>query len=143
LLGYDAAMSVSRCTIPLAARHLRYALIIGAITIAVSGCAWTNSLDMKPHATINDVDVKPRDDSGYELVAIDDKPVERKQSRLKKTPPYALVEPGVHKLTLSPKSTANPQPKPTTISAVIEAGGKYRIKVSKEDESVYVVDDAD
>jgi hypothetical protein len=111
----------------------------GAIVIAVCGCASTGSLVSAPHATLNDVAVKMEHEAGYKLVAVDGKPVERRQSRVSSVVPFALIEPGTHKLSLELKKTVISNPELTTITASFEAGKQYRFKVDQD--VVTVVED--
>jgi hypothetical protein len=78
-------------------------------------------------------------DPGYEVTAVDGKPVERARSPICTVVPYAIIEPGVHTLSLKPPSWSNI--KATTVSASFESGKRYRLELNNEE--VTVVEDTD
>ena len=120
---------------------MRPVLAVGAVTLAACACAsCESSTPAAPHAVINDVAVKHTVDSGYHLVAVDGKPVERVQSDgLITYVPLAIVEPGTHTLSLEPRDGSTPEV--TTVTTTLEAGKRYRFK--RENNSVTVVEDVD
>ena len=106
--------------------------------LAVCGCAME-----RPKGIINDLSVRQEFDSGYALVAVDGKPVDRPgHGEATTAPPFAWVEAGEHKLTLQPKLPDSKDPtlqKEVTISAKIEPYKKYRF--DKQNGSVTLVED--
>lgn len=107
--------------------------VICVIAIALCGCASITPRAEDSHAIVNDVTGR---DFECQVVAVDGKPVERLGSffSLRTVIPNAIVEPGVHTLTLEPRSGKN-----LTVSASFEAGKRYRIKL--ENDEVKVVED--
>jgi len=93
----------------------------------------------RPYCLINDVNVAVSSDSGYRLVAVDGKPVKRQSSHWDTVIPYAILEPGVHTLTLERRIGSDATT--TKVSASLEAGKRYRFK--GEAETVVVVEDAE
>jgi hypothetical protein len=110
--------------------NMRAILILVALFFVVGGCAVE-----RPHAIINDITVRPEFETGYRLVAVDGKPVERAHgkgmSSISSFVPYAWVQPGTHSLTLQMdndfKAKNSELPQEVTISAKLEAEKKYRI----------------
>ena len=109
------------------------------VGIVLGGCVATASRVHGPHATIDDVAVPATLDSGYKVVAVDGKPVERARSSIDTVVPVAIIQPGTHTLSIEPHFGATLEA--TTVSAAFEAGKRYRLKF--EDEGVTVVEDAD
>jgi len=115
-------------------RSLALLLVVG---VTLCGCSVSQTPG--PHATINDVAAKPQLDSGYRLIAVDGRPVERARSALATVVPFALVEPGRRALTLEAKR--DPALEHVTISAELEEGKRYRFAV--EGGNIVVVEDTD
>jgi len=112
---------------------------IAILVLAFALCGCSTMRHEIPHATINDVAVRSELNSGYRLVAVDGRPVERQKSKVNTVVPYAIITPGNHTLTLEPELGSN-NPK-TTISANIEEGKHYRFAVKEG--NVVVVEDID
>ena len=113
--------------------------VIYITAITLCGCASPAPRVDRPHATVNDVAVRAPLDSGYQVVAVDGKPVKRARSSIHTVVPFALIEPGSHTLSVEPRSGGTL--KATTVSASFEAGKRYRLKL--ENDEVTVVEDAD
>jgi hypothetical protein len=109
-----------------------------AALLVVSGCATE-----RPRGIINDLSVRQEFDSGYALVAVDGKPVDRPgHVEATTAPPFAWVDAGEHKLTLQPKLQDSKDPtlqKELTITAKIEPNKKYRF--DKQNDRVTLVED--
>jgi hypothetical protein len=109
-----------------------------AALLIVSGCAAE-----RPRGVINDLSVRPEFDSGYALVAVDGKAVDRPgHGEATTAPPLAWVDAGEHKLTLQPKLQDSKDPtlqKEVTITAKIEPYKKYRF--DKQADRVTLVED--
>ena len=112
-------------------------IVILVLVLALCGCSALRN--QRPHATINDLTVSAELDSGYRLIAVDGKPVEREEGIVNTVVPFAIVAPGNHTLTLEPQSASN-NPK-TKISVNVDAGKRYRFAVEKG--NVVVVEDVD
>jgi hypothetical protein len=74
--------------------------------------------------------------TGYRVVAVDGKAVERAQSPIDTVIPNAVIEPGAHTLSLEHHTGTT-----ATVSASFEAGKRYRLEL-KNDE-VTVAEDSD
>ena len=122
--------------------NMRAIWVLVAALLVSCGCAVE-----RPHAVINDMTVRPEFETGYRVVAVDGKPVERAHgkvpSSISSIAPLAWVEPGTHKLTLQMdndlKAKNSDQPQELTISAKLEAEKKYRI--AKKNGTVALVPD--
>ena len=91
------------------------------------------------HAEINDVTVRQELQTGYRLVAVDGKPVQRLKSSVNTVIPFAVVPPGNHTLGLEPDLHSD---KPRiTISADLAEGKRYRF--AAREQGVVVVEDVD
>jgi hypothetical protein len=102
-------------------------------------CGCSSLRHETPHATINDVAVRQEINTGYQLVAVDGKPVERCRSHIQTMVPYAIVAPGHHTLTLEPESGSDN--KKTLIQVNVEEGKRYRF--SRRENGVALVEDVD
>ncbi len=117
-------------------------LLVFVLSSAICGCAIE-----RPHAVVNDVSVRQEFDSGYTLVAVDGKPVERAHGKgmnsLVDYVPFAWVEPGTHSLTLKRSVNSNSKIPPVkaevTITATLEANKRYRFDAKEG--TVTLVDD--
>ncbi len=118
-------------------------IVVGALI--VSGCASTDPNLKTAHATINDVSVRSSEESGYRVISVDGKSVERIQSPgLATIIPFAIVKPGVHTLGLEPdrlNTESGQDRKATTVTATFEQDKRYRIQLDQE--TVTVVEDRD
>ena len=109
---------------------MRAIWILTALVFASCGCAVE-----RPHAVINDMTVRPEFETGYRVVAVDGKPVERAHgkvpSSISSIAPLAWVQPGKHSLTLQMDNDLKEKhaelPQEVTISAKLEADKRYRI----------------
>jgi hypothetical protein len=119
-------------------RPMQKLLFALAALLVVSGCTME-----RPRGIINDLSVRPEFDSGYALVAVDGKPVDRPgHGEATTAPPLASVDAGEHKLTLQPKLRDSKDPtlqKEVTITAKIEPNKKYRF--DKQNDRVTLVED--
>jgi hypothetical protein len=121
---------------------MRAIWILIPLACASCGCAVE-----RPHAVINDMTVRPEFETGYRVVAVDGKPVERAHGKVPSSissfAPLAWVQPGTHSLTLQMdndfKAKNSDQPQEVTISAKLEADNKYRI--ARKDGTVTLVPD--
>ena len=93
---------------------------IWALVVSV-GC--TTSMQSK--ARINDVSVRPESDAGYNVTAVDGKPVVRAKGEYKTTVPMALVDPGAHVFSIAHRVTKAQ----TELRAEVAPGVQYRIAV--------------
>lgn len=118
---------------------MRFYSITFAILLVACGCSSPSAYVDSSHATINDVAVPAPKDSGYQVVAVDGKLVQRKESSVVTVVPYAIVQPGKHTLSLAPQSGNDLEA--LTVSAEFEAGKQYRLKL--EDGVVTVIEDTD
>lgn len=116
---------------------MRSYLAVFLVVALLGGCASGTLFSKRSHATINDVSVPGPIDSGYKVVAVDGKPVERLESSVHTVIPFATVESGEHTLSLEP-SVGNGLT-PTVVTASFEAGKRYRIH--REAGAVSVVED--
>jgi len=121
---------------------MRAIWILVALLSVSCGCAVE-----RPHAIVNDMTVRPEFETGYRVVAVDGKPVERAHGKVPSSitsfAPLAWISPGSHSLTLQMdndfKAKNSELPPEVTISAKLEADKKYRI--AKKDGSVALVPD--
>jgi hypothetical protein len=111
--------------------------LLATAALSVCGCAAE-----RPRAIINDLTVREEFDSGYALVAVDGKPVQRTGGEISTSPPHAWVDAGEHSLTLRPKHSDTKDPtlqSEVTISAKVEPYKRYRI--AKQNDKVSLVED--
>jgi len=109
---------------------MRAICILVVPIFVICGCAVE-----RPHAIINDMTVRPEFETGYRVVAVDGKAVERAHGKVPSSissfAPLAWVPPGKHSLTLQMDSDLKAKnaelPQEVTISAKLEADKKYRI----------------
>jgi hypothetical protein len=93
-----------------------------------------------PKSVINDVSVAAALDSGYTVVAIDDKKVTRaKPGKEASVAPVVIADSGMHTLTLEPKAGAMAGVAPLKIAATLEPAKTYRIG-KKADGSLTLVE---
>jgi hypothetical protein len=113
--------------------------VLGAVTVAVLGCASLGSLtpSSTSDAVIDDVTGKPPFVAGSCITAVDGHAVDRARGHVVTYVPVAIVTPGKHTLTV--KLSDGETPETTTVSASFEAGKRYRIK--RNNDSVIVVED--
>jgi hypothetical protein len=113
--------------------------LVSLLTLAggsVVGCSSVQS----PKSVINDVSVAAALDSGYTVVAIDDKKVTRaKPGKEASVAPVVIAESGLHTLTLEPKAGAMAGVAPLKIAATLEPAKTYRIG-KKADGSLTLVE---
>ncbi len=113
--------------------------VLGAMAVAVLGCASLNSL--KPISTtdavIDDVTGRAPFIGGSCITAVDGQPVDRARGRVVTYVPVAIVRPGTHTLTV--KLPEGETPETMTVSASFEAGKRYRIR--RETDRVAVIED--
>ncbi len=95
--------------------------------------------DTSKYAVINDIAVRQAFDSGYRLIAVDDRPEKRMQGRFVAFVPFALVNPGTRKLTLRNKD--NVSDSNTTVVANLKEGTRYHVKL--KDGKLNLVEDTD
>lgn len=111
--------------------------VVGAVVTAICGCiSSARRLDAR-YAIVDDVTGKAPSESGYCVVAVDGKPVQRARSGVDTVIPMALIDPGEHELSLNTRNAGSPAE--TIVSATFEAGKRYRIK--NENGEVSVVED--
>jgi hypothetical protein len=111
-------------------------LLVLLAPVSICGCSSTaGQLAARPHCVICDV----TDKAGYLVAAVDGKPVERFQSHWYTVIPYAILEPGVHTLTLVPDVPGHGAAK--TITVTLEAGKRYNLKA--EADTVMVAEEKD
>jgi hypothetical protein len=104
--------------------------------VSICGCSFTaGQLAARPHCVIADV----TDKAGYLIAAVDGKPVERLHSHWYTIVPYAILEPGVHTLTLVPDVPGHGAPK--TVTVTLEAGKRYNLRA--EADTVIVAEEKD
>lgn len=100
------------------------------------GCSSVQS----PKSVINDVSVAAALDSGYTVVAIDDKKVTRaKPGKEASVAPVVIVDSGLHTLTLESKAATSAGVAPVKIAATLEPAKTYRIG-KKPDGSLTLVE---
>jgi hypothetical protein len=112
-------------------------IVAASAALAICGCTME-----RPRAIVNDLSVREEFDSGYALVAVDGKPVERAGEGVSTTPPFAWVDSGEHALTLKPKHSDSKDPtlqSEVTITAKVEPYKKYRI--AKQNDRISLVED--
>lgn len=101
---------------------LRLSPRISIVVLVVSmGC----SSSMQSKARINDVSVRPELDAGYNVTAVDGKPVVRAKGEFKTTVPMALVDPGAHVFSIAHRESKAQ----TELKAEVAPGVQYRIAV--------------
>lgn len=101
-----------------------------------SGCSSVQT----PKSVINDVSVAESLDSGYTVVAIDDKKVTRaKPGKEAAIAPVVIVDSGPHTLTLESKAATQAGVAPQKIAATLEPAKTYRIG-KKPDGSLTLVE---
>ena len=104
--------------------------------VSVVGCTSVQT----PKSVINDVSVAAALDSGYTVVAIDDKKVTRaKAGKEASVAPVVIADSGLHTLTLEPKAGALTGVAPLKIAATLEPAKTYRIG-KKPDGSLTLVE---
>lgn len=91
----------------------------GCLILSAVGCA----ASVAPQARINDVSVRRELDTGYNVTAVDGKPVVRARGAYKTTVPMALVEPGAHTFSLAHRESKTQ----SELKAEVAPGVQYRI----------------
>ena len=99
---------------------------VGIVVIVGCGCISSAGRSTARYATVDDVTANSPFSSGYCVAAVDGKSVERARSATETVIPLALVDPGEH--TLSLHTRGGETPVETNVTAVFEAGKRYRIK---------------
>ncbi|QDV67171.1 hypothetical protein Poly24_08630 [Rosistilla carotiformis] len=120
-----------------------FAIAVAAFSVLVAMWYAANvgyfETDTSKYAVINDITVRQGLDSGYRLIAVDDRPEKRRKGRFVTFVPVALVNPGNRKLTLQKKDHVSESN--ATIFAQLKQGTRYRIKL--QDGKLNLVKDTD
>ena len=111
---------------------------VGVLVTALCGCISSAGRPAAQYARVDDVTGEAPFVSGYCVVAVDGKPVQRARSAVDTVIPIALIDPGEH--TLSVKIRGAEPPAEMTVSARFEEGKRYRLK--RENGEVSVVEDS-
>lgn len=113
--------------------------LVSLFTFA-AGCFVGCTSMQTPKSVINDVSVAESLDSGYTVVAIDDKKVTRaKSGKEANIAPVVIVDSGLHTLTLESKASTQAGVAPVKIAATLEPAKTYRIG-KKPDGSLTLVE---
>lgn len=113
--------------------------MVSLFVVTFGGLAGCSSVKA-PKSVINDVSVAEQLDSGYTVVAVDDKKVTRaKPGKEASVAPVVIVESGLRTITLEPKSSAMAGTGSLKIAATLEPAKTYRIG-KKPDGSLTLVE---